>query len=114
MDRGWVPSAVAPVGQRSPDRSSGTLRLRAAPRRGQGQADRALADGRVAAERLRSVQGALSLAETDFTGASAAARTARAETQKPDPDQVKQAVADADAAQQRLSAAQGQVNGAQQ
>jgi hypothetical protein len=80
----------------------------------QGQADRALADGRVAAEKLRSVQGALSLAETDFTGASAAAKTARAETQKPDPDQVKQAVQDADAAQQRLSAAQGQVNGAQQ
>jgi hypothetical protein len=80
----------------------------------QGQADRALADGRVAAEKLKSLQGSLSLAETDFTGASAAAKTAQAETQAPDPGQVKQAVQDADAAQQRLSAAQGQVNGAQQ
>ncbi|WP_305787049.1 RHS repeat-associated core domain-containing protein [Symbioplanes lichenis] len=80
----------------------------------QAQADRALVDGRAAAEKLRSLQGALDIAQTDFTGASQAAKTAQAETVKPDPDQVKQAIKDADAAQQRLSAAQGQVNGAQQ
>ncbi|WP_305783099.1 putative T7SS-secreted protein [Symbioplanes lichenis] len=80
----------------------------------QAQADRALVDGRTAAEKVRSLQGALDIAQTDFTGASQAAKTAQAETVKPDPDQVKQAIKDADAAQQRLSAAQGQVNGAQQ
>ncbi|GAA2515594.1 RHS repeat-associated core domain-containing protein [Winogradskya humida] len=80
----------------------------------QAQADRALADGRVAAEKLKSLQGALSTAQTDFTGASQAAEKAQAETQAPDPDQVKQAVKDADAAKAKVSGAQSAVNGAQQ
>ncbi|GAA2543090.1 hypothetical protein GCM10010435_08710 [Winogradskya consettensis] len=80
----------------------------------QSQADRALADGRVAAEKLKSLQGALSTAQTDFTGASQAAEKAQAETQAPDPDQVKQAVKDADAAKAKVSGAQSAVNGAQQ
>ncbi|MFI5842391.1 toxin glutamine deamidase domain-containing protein [Catenuloplanes sp. NPDC051500] len=81
--------------------------------RAQAQADRALADGRAAAEKVSSLKGSLSVAQLDFTGASKAAEAAQAETVKPDPDQVKQAVRDATAAQQRLSAAQGQVDGAQ-
>jgi hypothetical protein len=81
--------------------------------RAQAQADRALADGRIAAEKVSSLKGSLSVAQTDFTGASKAAEAAQAETVKPDPDQVKQAVRDATAAQQRLSAAQSQVDGAQ-
>jgi uncharacterized protein YukE len=79
----------------------------------QAQADRALADGRAAAEQLKSLQGALSVAQTDFTGAAQRAQQAQQETQQPNPEQVKQAVRNADAAQQRLSGAQSQVNGAQ-
>ncbi|MGW0431514.1 DUF6531 domain-containing protein [Micromonospora sp. NPDC003197] len=79
----------------------------------QAQADRALADGRVAADRLSSLQGSLSLAELDFTGASHAAERARSETQAPDPEQVKQAVRDAESAQQKRDQARSAVAGAQ-
>ncbi|GLY04413.1 DUF6531 domain-containing protein [Actinoplanes sp. NBRC 101535] len=79
----------------------------------QAQADRALADGRAAAEKLKSLQGSLGIAEADFSGASQAAERARAETQKPDPDQVKQAVRDAEAAEQKRNQAQAAVAGAQ-
>lgn len=81
--------------------------------RAQAQADRALADGRVAAEKVASLKGALSIAEADFTGASKAAEAAQAETVAPDPDQVKAAVRDASAAQAKRNAAQAQVSGAQ-
>ncbi|GAA2707292.1 DUF6531 domain-containing protein [Actinoplanes palleronii] len=79
----------------------------------QAQADRALADGRVAADKLKSLQGSLSLAETDFTGAAQAADRARAQTQAPDPEQVKQAVRDSEAAQQKRDQARSAVSGAQ-
>lgn len=79
----------------------------------QAQADRALSDGRVAADKLKSLQGSLNIAETDFTGASQAAERARNETQAPDPDQVKQAVRDSEAAQQKRDAARTAVAGAQ-
>ncbi|SDS66582.1 DUF6531 domain-containing protein [Actinoplanes derwentensis] len=79
----------------------------------QTQADRALADGRLAAEKLKSLQGSLGIAETDFSGAAQAADRARAETQAPDPDQVKQAVRDAEAAEQKRNQAKAAVAGAQ-
>ncbi|GAB7053057.1 toxin glutamine deamidase domain-containing protein [Catenuloplanes indicus] len=81
--------------------------------RTQAQADRALADGRIAAEKLTSLKGALSIAEADFTGAAKAAEAARAETVRPDPDQVAAAVRDAGAAQAKRNAAQDRVDGAQ-
>jgi uncharacterized protein YukE len=79
----------------------------------QAQADRALADGRVAAANLTAVKAALGTAQIDFTGAAQAADKARTETVQPDPDQLKQAVQDADAAKQRVAGAQGKVDAAQ-
>lgn len=79
----------------------------------QAQADRALAEGRAAADKVASLQGALNLAEMDFTSATQAAERAQAETQAPDPDQLSQAVRDAEAAQRRRDQARSAANGAQ-
>ena len=79
----------------------------------QAQADRALVDGRAAADRLKSLQGSLSIAEADFTGASQAAQQASAQTRSPDPDQIKQAIRDSEAAQQKRDQARSAVAGAQ-
>jgi hypothetical protein len=79
----------------------------------QAQAERALADGRVATADLVAGRAALNTAEVDFSGASKTADKARAVTVQPDPGQLKQAVQDAEAAKQRLAGAQGKVDAAQ-
>ena len=85
--------------------------------RAQSMADRALADGRQARERVDALRGQLSTAEAGFTAAAGTADRLKLESEKPtapDKDQVRQAVRDAEAAQQRLSAVRGQAGAAQQ
>ncbi|WFE30095.1 toxin glutamine deamidase domain-containing protein [Solwaraspora sp. WMMD791] len=85
--------------------------------RAQAMADRALADGRQARDRVDSLSGQLATAESGFTAATGVADRLRRESEAPeapDPDQVRQAVRDAEAAQQRLAAVRGQANAAQQ
>ena len=85
--------------------------------RAQAMADRALADGRQARDRVDSLSGQLTAAESGFTAASGVADRLQRESedpQSPDPDQVRQAVRDAEAAQQRLAAVRGQANAAAQ
>jgi len=79
----------------------------------QAQADRALADGRAARERLSSLTGQLDLAQGDVEAITRQAEQAGNEP-TPDPDQVRQAVRDAEAAKRRLATAQGQVASAEQ
>lgn len=83
----------------------------------QAQADRALADGRAARDQLNSVNGQLAIAEGDFTTISRQAdelRNPPPETNGPDPDQVRQALRDAEAAEQRLTTVRGQAASAEQ
>lgn len=85
--------------------------------RAQAMADRALADGRQARDRVDSLSGQLVTAESGFTAATGVADRLQRESEAPeapDPDQVRQAVRDAEAAQQRLAAVRGQANAAAQ
>jgi RHS repeat-associated protein len=79
----------------------------------QAQADRALADGRVARDRLATVSGQLTIAQGDFAAISKAA-TDLSGAAAPDPEQVRQATRNAESAQQRLASTQSAVNSAQQ
>ena len=83
----------------------------------QGQADRALADGRAAHDRLSSLHGQLNLVQADAGSSdrhlSELTNTA-AGAPSPDPEQVRQATRDAAAAQQRLTNVRGEVASAQQ
>nr|WP_269329825.1 RHS repeat-associated core domain-containing protein [Kineosporia babensis] len=82
----------------------------------QGQADRALADGREARASLSSATAALAAATDDAGAASKNAdklQNPEKDAPEPDKDQVAQAVRDAQAAQQRQSDAQGAVGAAQ-
>ena len=83
----------------------------------QAQADRALADGRDARDRMSSIGGQLALAQADTNSLGqqlTALQDTAASALKPDPGQVQQAIRDAQAAQQRLANVQGQLASAQQ
>ena len=82
----------------------------------QAQADRALADGREARAQLSTVSAALNSAKTGATGAADHAEQTKNPgngAPPPDPDQVAQAVRDAQAAQSAQASAQGAVDSAQ-
>ncbi|GAA2699857.1 DUF6531 domain-containing protein [Actinoplanes palleronii] len=79
----------------------------------QAMADRALADGRIAREQLDGLAGRLNLAQGDMTAISRQAQSLQQGTD-PDPEQVKQALRDSTAAQQRLADVQGKVASAEQ
>ncbi|MGW0432137.1 putative T7SS-secreted protein [Micromonospora sp. NPDC003197] len=83
----------------------------------QAQADRALADGRAAREQLSSLNSQLAIAESDFAAISRQADELRdlpSETNRPDPEQVRQALRDAEVAGQRLTTVRGQAASAEQ
>jgi RHS repeat-associated protein len=83
----------------------------------QAQADRALADGRLARDQLTSLTGQLDSAATASADSSRNAdqlQHPQEGTVSPDPAQVQQAIRDARAAQDRRDAVQGQVNASQQ
>lgn len=83
----------------------------------QAQADRALADGREARDRLATASAQLNIVQGDFDAISRQAdelRNGQSESNQPDKEQVAQALRDADAAKQRLSTAQGAVASAEQ
>ena len=82
----------------------------------QAQADRALADGREARAQLSTVSAALNSAKANATGAADHAEQTKNPgngAPPPDPDQVAQAVRDAQAAQSAQASAQGAVDSAQ-
>jgi RHS repeat-associated protein len=82
----------------------------------QAQADRALADGREARDRLNSASLSLTSATADSSGAATHADSLKNPDKSappPDPEQVAQAVRDAQAASTRQSSAQGAVDSAQ-
>jgi RHS repeat-associated protein len=83
----------------------------------QAQADRALADGREARDRLGSTTSTLATAQAGTDSAASHAEKLKNPDKTvpaPDPDQVAQAVRDAQVAQERQSAAQGAVDSAEQ
>lgn len=81
--------------------------------RAQGQADRALAQGREARQRVDSLGGQLSSARQAAESATQTAERLRSADTAPDPDQLRAATRNASSAGDRVSALSGQLSDAQ-